>query len=200
MFSRFGRLTTRRGLIGSTLAVSATTLYALNRSDDREANEIDPQSLYYRNTLRLEQPNPVGSDTDRLSSTWTPPTRTEMLNDLKSTEKEQFDLLVVGGGATGAGIAVDAASRGLRVALVERDDFSSGKSPPLCSIHLQAPSSHHRHSQPPPLCRKTSTPSAISPCGELAATIFETRYTLNGFLPISCSLTLQQPPLLGYCY
>ena len=39
-----------------------------------------------------------------------------------------FDLLVVGGGITGAGIARDAALRGLSVALVERDDFASGTS------------------------------------------------------------------------
>jgi len=39
-----------------------------------------------------------------------------------------FDLLIVGGGATGAGAALDAASRGLKVACVERDDFSSGTS------------------------------------------------------------------------
>jgi glycerol-3-phosphate dehydrogenase len=39
-----------------------------------------------------------------------------------------FDLLVVGGGITGAGVALDAASRGLRTALVERDDFASGTS------------------------------------------------------------------------
>ena len=39
-----------------------------------------------------------------------------------------FDLLIVGGGATGAGTALDAASRGLKVACVERDDFSSGTS------------------------------------------------------------------------
>ncbi|CCU81683.1 glycerol-3-phosphate dehydrogenase,mitochondrial [Blumeria hordei DH14] len=39
-----------------------------------------------------------------------------------------YDLLVIGAGATGAGIALDAATRGLRVALVERDDFSSGTS------------------------------------------------------------------------
>ena len=42
-------------------------------------------------------------------------------------EEEEFDLLIVGGGATGAGCAVDAASRGLKVALVERDDFGAGK-------------------------------------------------------------------------
>jgi glycerol-3-phosphate dehydrogenase len=40
----------------------------------------------------------------------------------------QFDLLVIGGGINGAGIARDAALRGLSVALVERDDFASGTS------------------------------------------------------------------------
>jgi glycerol-3-phosphate dehydrogenase len=40
-------------------------------------------------------------------------------------ESESFDLLVVGGGATGAAIARDAATRGLRVALCERGDFAS---------------------------------------------------------------------------
>src|SRR5215217_1756096 len=39
-----------------------------------------------------------------------------------------FDVLVVGGGITGVGVALDAASRGLRTALVERDDFASGTS------------------------------------------------------------------------
>src|SRR3982750_3878526 len=41
---------------------------------------------------------------------------------------EVFDLLVVGGGITGAGVARDAALRGLRVALVEKNDFASGTS------------------------------------------------------------------------
>jgi glycerol-3-phosphate dehydrogenase len=39
-----------------------------------------------------------------------------------------FDVIVVGGGITGAGCALDAASRGLRTALIERDDFASGTS------------------------------------------------------------------------
>ena len=39
-----------------------------------------------------------------------------------------YDVLVIGGGITGAGVALDAASRGLRTALVERDDFASGTS------------------------------------------------------------------------
>lgn len=41
---------------------------------------------------------------------------------------EVFDVLVVGGGITGVGVALDAASRGLRTALVEREDFASGTS------------------------------------------------------------------------
>ena len=41
---------------------------------------------------------------------------------------QRFDVLVVGGGITGCGVALDAASRGLRVALVEREDFASGTS------------------------------------------------------------------------
>ena len=41
---------------------------------------------------------------------------------------ELFDLLVIGGGITGAGVARDAALRGLKVALVEREDFSYGTS------------------------------------------------------------------------
>lgn len=42
--------------------------------------------------------------------------------------RDSFDVLVVGGGITGAGVARDAALRGLRVALVEQDDFASGTS------------------------------------------------------------------------
>src|SRR4029077_2730744 len=41
---------------------------------------------------------------------------------------EHFDVLVVGGGITGAGVALDAAARGLRTALVEGHDFASGTS------------------------------------------------------------------------
>lgn len=52
-------------------------------------------------------------------------TRAEALARLA---REPFDVLVVGGGITGAGVALDAASRGLRTALVEQDDFASGTS------------------------------------------------------------------------
>ncbi|HXQ90847.1 MAG TPA: glycerol-3-phosphate dehydrogenase/oxidase [Acidimicrobiales bacterium] len=51
--------------------------------------------------------------------------RSEALHRL---EEETFDVLVIGGGITGAGVALDAAARGLRTALVERHDFASGTS------------------------------------------------------------------------
>jgi len=42
--------------------------------------------------------------------------------------QEEFDLLIIGGGITGAGIALDASSRGMKVALIEKNDFASGTS------------------------------------------------------------------------
>ncbi|KAI5809514.1 glycerol-3-phosphate dehydrogenase [Peziza echinospora] len=65
------------------------------------------------------------------------PTRAEQLARLRaassSSQKDgaaaaPYDLLIIGGGATGAGVALDAATRGLKVALIERDDFSCGTS------------------------------------------------------------------------
>ena len=54
------------------------------------------------------------------------PPRREQLAALRSGV--EFDLLIIGGGATGTGAALDAATRGLRVALVEGEDFASGTS------------------------------------------------------------------------
>lgn len=52
-------------------------------------------------------------------------TRSTIIQQLRT---ETFDLLVIGGGITGAGIALDAASRGLKTALVEKHDFAFGTS------------------------------------------------------------------------
>lgn len=58
--------------------------------------------------------------------------RLEQIADLKKSnsgsKEDEYDILVVGAGATGAGVALDAATRGLRVAVVERGDFSCGTS------------------------------------------------------------------------
>ena len=48
--------------------------------------------------------------------------------NLTRMAEDRFDVLVIGGGITGAGIALDAAARGLSVALVEKDDFAAGTS------------------------------------------------------------------------
>jgi hypothetical protein len=48
---------------------------------------------------------------------WSPPAR-QTVQD--ATKKQEFDILVIGGGATGSGVALDAATRGLKVALVEQ--------------------------------------------------------------------------------
>ena len=51
--------------------------------------------------------------------------RKELIQKLKS---ESFDLLIIGGGITGVGIALDAASRGLKTVLIEKNDFAFGTS------------------------------------------------------------------------
>ena len=60
-----------------------------------------------------------------LSSELSPSAR---IDAIKSLREDNFDILVVGGGINGVGIALDAASRGLKVALVEMADFASGTS------------------------------------------------------------------------
>lgn len=55
----------------------------------------------------------------------TPTSRADLLDEL---EADRYDVVVVGGGITGAGIAREAAGRGLRTALVEADDFAAGTS------------------------------------------------------------------------
>lgn len=58
----------------------------------------------------------------------TPPREQLLSNLARGSMQNPFDVLVIGGGATGTGCAVDAATRGLNVALVEKDDFASGTS------------------------------------------------------------------------
>ncbi len=53
--------------------------------------------------------------------------RDEMVSRVRN-RKEPWDIVVIGGGATGAGVAVDAATRGYDVLLLEREDFGKGTS------------------------------------------------------------------------
>lgn len=106
----FHRIVSRRTLAAASVATVATAgggYYFLNSGPSYPVST--------KETRRPPQP-------------WSPPSRDEMLQALRSSGTgDEFDLLIVGGGATGAGVAVDAATRGLKVALVERDDFSAGE-------------------------------------------------------------------------
>ena len=128
--------TAPRIAVASTTAAVALTSYYYLRPD----------------AVRLDSSLPVTKR--RPGPLWAPPSRSQMLEHLKTSgtfihrtneggpepgpvlkkqendedEDDVFDLLIVGGGATGSGAALDAASRGLKVACVERDDFSSGTS------------------------------------------------------------------------
>src|SRR5579859_2395683 len=51
-----------------------------------------------------------------------------MQRTIDAFQAERFDLLILGGGITGAGIALDAVLRGLRVGLIDKGDFASGTS------------------------------------------------------------------------
>jgi len=109
--SLFSRKTLAYASAG-TLAVAGSGYYFLNSGP-----------AYPASTRESRKPQPP----------WLPPSREQNLGVLKASgssghEDAKLDLLIVGGGATGAGVAVDAASRGLKVALVERDDFGSGAS------------------------------------------------------------------------
>ncbi|KAK3083316.1 hypothetical protein FSP39_019284 [Pinctada imbricata] len=77
------------------------------------------------NTQQVPPSRPVLADEDNKYA-WAPlPSRQQLWNSL---EKEEFDVLVVGGGATGCGVAFDAVSRGLKTALVEKFDYGAGTS------------------------------------------------------------------------
>src|SRR5262245_40222808 len=54
--------------------------------------------------------------------------RSVLKRNVASLKDERFDLLVLGGGITGAGVALDATLRGYRTALIDKGDFASGTS------------------------------------------------------------------------
>lgn len=110
MFARAGRSLWPRA-VALTAAATVAGMGAVKYNDSVEqrriANDVALQSAVDTPNVKL-------------------PTREDLLSKLSKTD--QFDVLVIGGGATGTGCAVDAATRGLNVALVEMHDFASGTS------------------------------------------------------------------------
>ena len=64
----------------------------------------------------------ASANSSYVSETFKIPSRSATINDLQSGV--EYDVLIIGGGATGAGAALDARMRGLKVACVEREDFA----------------------------------------------------------------------------
>lgn len=88
-------------------------------------------TVQYNNHRKIERNfNGISNDVSHFSPVDKPnvnlPTRKDLLSKLSKTD--QFDVLIIGGGATGTGCALDASTRGLNVALVEMNDFASGTS------------------------------------------------------------------------
>jgi glycerol-3-phosphate dehydrogenase len=81
--------------------------------------------IVYANSLSKKKAE-IAEQTIRSTKEKPVPTRAENLRRMQSGE--EFDVLVVGGGATGAGVALEAQLRGLTVACVEQEDFASGTS------------------------------------------------------------------------
>ncbi|KPJ07566.1 Glycerol-3-phosphate dehydrogenase, mitochondrial [Papilio machaon] len=101
----------RRLLLGGAAGVTGAVMAAWAlAADDSPVEWYKPATVSAR-TERRKRPLP---------------SRTEQVNMLQAGHT--YDVLIIGGGATGAGCALDATTRGLRTALVEADDFASGTS------------------------------------------------------------------------
>ncbi|XP_055330111.1 glycerol-3-phosphate dehydrogenase, mitochondrial-like [Paramacrobiotus metropolitanus] len=109
---RWKRVLKGAGILGGTAAVgySLFTIYKL-----RQVQQVYADAAVHA-TPRPKAPGYLPYT----------PSRDDQLKALQQTP--EYDILIVGGGCTGAGVALDAVSRGLKTALVELDDFSSGTS------------------------------------------------------------------------
>ncbi|RAL43728.1 hypothetical protein DM860_014229 [Cuscuta australis] len=103
--------------LGAITALSAAGAYTLIRDPSLSSNDPGGNSAFDTVQRRITDPLTVL------------PRRADQEAALIGTSPSNpLDILVVGGGATGSGVALDATTRGLRVGLVEREDFASGTS------------------------------------------------------------------------
>ena len=119
-----------RRLLGSLLLVSGCATTGMYINSLRKRPEYHNIPVYQeRRTPDFFKKILAQQDTMPQLEEWpelTIPSRSEQIVRLQSGT--EFDVLVIGGGATGCGVALDAATRGLKTAMVEKFDFSSGTS------------------------------------------------------------------------
>jgi len=109
---------TRPRLAAAAAAAAGTAAAAYTLAPQPLQAQAPPHKL--ARTASVISPASGGA----FDGSWSPLPREEVVKNLKTKE---YDVLVIGGGATGTGVAMDAATRGLNIALVERDDFASGE-------------------------------------------------------------------------
>ncbi|XP_078408327.1 glycerol-3-phosphate dehydrogenase, mitochondrial [Cetorhinus maximus] len=105
-----------RKIVGGTIVLGGSTLTILGLSQIVDYWSNRARLSYVQASEQLNQ----NYDENKL------PSRKDQLDALQTTK--EFDVLIVGGGATGSGCALDAVTRGLKTALIEREDFASGTS------------------------------------------------------------------------
>ena len=96
--------------------INSSLFHSISYSKDQKSEENKANSLKSTNNAITTQHPPIL-------------TRDEAIKQLKHSKVDnEYDILIIGGGSTGAGAALDAASRGLNVVCIDREDFSSGTS------------------------------------------------------------------------
>ena len=98
------------------IIINSSLFHSISYSKDQKAEENNANSSKSTNNSITTQHPPIL-------------TRDEAIKQLKHSKGDnEYDILIIGGGSTGAGAALDAASRGLKVVCIDREDFSSGTS------------------------------------------------------------------------
>lgn len=110
--------------IGAALSTYAlqhkdTPQYQVSSATDPVYGQLKQSCVSFCKQVQMEE-------MQRIRRKRTLPSRSEQIKALQSDE--EYDVLIIGGGATGAGCALDSVTRGLKTALVEADDFASGTS------------------------------------------------------------------------
>ena len=140
-FSQAKRLLSNRFIFGAS-AITAGSVFMLRTQNDRRTfgsifkptvafadkeNKDDIVNNLILQEFSINVDKPGLSSSERAKINYKLKTRSEHLQHLKDPAA-QFDILVIGGGCNGTGVVLDAASRGLKCAVIDSYDFAAGTS------------------------------------------------------------------------